>query len=139
MKKLIVIIVLTLVTIAVFAAGWYGSLLFYSRLFCISELKKGYAELAPLQANIEALDRKDYASIRTSTNIDIDSKILLINSLLETSNDKEDTERAKKWLSRVAKHRKQFPVEYPANLQNPQTAELKSAVDAILAKYADYK
>ena len=134
MKKLIV---LTLVTIVAFAAGWYGSLQFYSRLFCISELKKGCAELAPLQANIEALDRKDYESIRTRNNIDIDGKILLLNSMLEASNDKEDAERAKKWLSRVAKHRKQFPTEYPANLQNPKTAELKSAVDAILAKYAD--
>jgi hypothetical protein len=136
MKK---IIVLTLVTIAAFAAGWYGSLEFYSRVFCISELKKGGAEIATLQANIEALDRKDFDSIRARTNADIDGKILILNSMMESSSNKEDVERAKKWLSRVAKHRKQFPAEYPATLQNPKTAELKSAIDAILAKYADYK
>jgi hypothetical protein len=136
MKKLIV---LTLVTIVAFAAGWYGSLEFYSRMFCFSELKKGCAEIAALQANIEALDRKDFESIRTSTNIDLDGKILLLNSMLQTSKNKEDTERAKKWLSRVAKHRKQFPFEYPVNLQNPKTAELKGTIDAILAKYTDYK
>jgi hypothetical protein len=59
--------------------------------------------------------------------------------MLETSKNKEDTERAKKWLSRVAKHRKQFPFEYPANLQNPKTAELKSAIDTILARYAGHR
>jgi transcription termination factor NusB len=136
MKK---VFILSLVTIVAFAAGWYGSLVFYSRVFCVSELKKSCAEIAVLQANIESLDRKDFEPIRTRTNLDIDGKIILINSMLETSKNKEDTERAKKLLSRVAKHRKQFPSEFPANLQNLKTAELHSTVDAILAKYADYK
>lgn len=136
MKKMII---LTFVTIVAFAAGWYGSLVFYSRVFCVSELKKSCAEIAVLQANIESLDRKNFESIRTRTNLDIDGKIIFLNSMLETSKNNKDTERAKKLLSRVAKHRKEFPSEFPANLQNQETAEFKSTIDAILAKYADYK
>ena len=105
----------------------------------MSELRKASAELAPLQVNIEALDRKDYESIRTMTNIEIDSKIILVNSMLSVSKSKEETERAKKWLSRVAKHRKQFPSEYPAYLESPETSNLRSEVEAILTKFTDYK
>ena len=139
MKILEKLIVPAVVALIAFAAGWYGSLEYYSRLFCVSELRKASAELAPLQVNIEALDRKDYESIRTMTNIEIDSKIILVNSMLSVSKSKEETERAKKWLSRVAKHRKQFPSEYPAYLESPETSNLRSEVEAILTKFTDYK
>ena len=139
MNKKTIFIIAMLSAAVMFAAGWYSGQYYYSKLFATSELSKSTAELAGLQLKIEQLDSKKYESVKTDINVDIDGKILLINSLLSDSSCKNDIVIAKKFLSRVAKHRKQFPVSYQPNITDKKYDDYHKSIQTILSQYSDYR
>lgn len=125
--------------VLLFGGGFFCGLKFFSWNYNISALTEARVALLPLLSNIEALDRKDYNSLRTSLNMRIDGEVLKIYNTIGESKNKEDIDKAKKWLSRLAKHRQKFPSEYPKYQENEETSKVHQHVEAILAQYIDYK
>lgn len=123
----------------IFAAGWFSGQCYHTKLFATSELRSSTADLAGLLLKIEELDKKNYESVKKHINIDIDANILTISSLLTDSSSKHDVENAKKFLSHVAKHRKQFPASYAPNITDPNHDENHRTIEAILNQYVSYK
>lgn len=69
----------------------------------------------------------------------IDGEVLKIYNTIGESKNKEDIDKAKKWLSRLAKHRQKFPSVYPKYKETEETAKVHKHVEAILSQYIDYK
>lgn len=138
-KKLITVISSIAAAILIFIGGFYCGLKFFSWTFNVTELQKAYVELIPLQSDIEALDRTDYDTLRTSINLRLDSELINIYNLIGESNNKEQIHKAKEWVSRVANHRKKFPAAYPKFPADDRSEAVRNHIDAILAEYIDYK
>lgn len=138
-KKLIIIISSIAAAILIFVGGFYCGLKFFSWTFNVTKLQKAYVELIPLQSDIEALDRKDYDALSASINLRLDSELITIYNLIGESNDKEQIHKAKKWVARVATHRKKFPAAYPKFPDDDRSEAVRGHIDAILAEYIDYK
>jgi hypothetical protein len=140
MKKNMILGVCAVVSgIVLFGGGFFCGLKFFAWNYNITALTEARIALMPLVTNIEALDRKDYDSLRTSLNLRIDGEVLKIYNTIEESKNKEDIDKAKKALSRLAKHRQNYPPVYPAYLQKSDNEKVYKHVDAILAQFIDYK
>ncbi len=138
-KKIILGVFAVLGGILLFIGGFFCGLKFFAWNYNITAITEARIALMSLETNIEALDRKDYDSLRTNLNLRIDGEILKIYNLIEESKNKEDINRAKKALSRLAKHRQNYPPAYPAYLQSPDNEKVYKHVDAILTQFIDYK
>jgi hypothetical protein len=138
-KKIILSICGVCAGILLFGGGFFCGLKFFSWNWNISALTESRIALLQLITNIEALDRKDYDSLRTSLNMGIDGEILKIYNTIGDSKSKDDIDKAKKSLSRLAKHRQKYPATYPKYPASSETERVNKAVDAILASYLDYK
>ena len=138
-KKIILTVCSVFAGILLFGGGFFCGLKFFSWNYNITALTEARITLLPLLTNIEALDRQDYDSLRTSLNMRIDGEVLKIFNTMEKSNNKDDIDKAKKWLSHLAKHRQKYPPAYPTYPENPETVKVHKHVDAILAQFIDYK
>jgi hypothetical protein len=140
MKKITKVILMTILIILTFGLGWYCGLNFFTWTFNHTELTKAYVELMPLQTDIEALDRKDYAALRTSINLRLDAQIIKVYNLIDDNKNTSDNIKAKNMLARVAKHRKEFPGAYPTYPEkNEYTENVHKHVEAMLAEFIDSK
>lgn len=138
-KKILVGGFSALAAILLFGGGFFCGLKFFSWNYNVSAFTEARIALLPLLSNIEALDQKDYDSLRTSLNMRIDGEVLKINDTIEESKNKEDIDKAKKWLSRLAKHRQKYPSIYPKYPGTEETAKVHKHVETILSQYVDYK
>ena len=138
-KKIILGVCAVLGGILLFGGGFFFGLKFLAWNYNITALTEAQVALMSLETNIEALDRMDYDSLRTSLNLRIDGEVLKIYNTMEESKNKEDIKRAKMALSRLAKHRQKYPPAYPSFPRAPDTAKVNKHVDTILAQFIDYK
>lgn len=138
-RKILIGVCSVFVAVLLFGGGFFCGLRFFSWTYNASALTEARIALLPLLANIEALDRKDYDSLRTNLNMRINTEVLRIYNTIEESKNKEDIDKAKKWLSRLANHRQKFPAEYPKYQGTEETAKVYKHVEAILSQYIDFK
>ena len=125
--------------IFLFGGGFFCGLKFFVWNYNITALTEARIALMPLVTDIETLDRKDYDSLRTRLNLRIDGEVLKVYNTMGESKNKEDIDKAKKTLSRLAKHRQKYPPTYPANLQGPDNERVYKHVNTILSQFAEYK
>ncbi len=138
-KKIIVIVSSIAAAIVLFAGGFYCGLRFFVWTFNTTEIAKTNIEFRQLQSNIEALDNNDADALRTNLNLRSDVAIMKLYNMLEESKNGADADKAKKLLTRMAKHRKQFPPTYPKLQGNAETVKTQQHIAAILAEFEEHR
>jgi uncharacterized protein (DUF2267 family) len=89
-------------------------------------------EAIQAQHILEYLDSGAPTKAKASLHLSMDGHIMVIGSLLETTSSEKDRESAKRFLRRVAEHRKKYPASYPEQLKSPEFEEVRAMVAEIL-------
>jgi hypothetical protein len=134
-RKLLIIIAGLLLLIIGFAVGVVSVTYYDIRSYEITILDDATINLMNAEMMIGQFDRGDLEALNTSLNMAIDTEVIRIYQSLNLSNDEAKKERAKKLLSKVAKHRQAHPAPYARNPQDPEKEKVIKYVEAILSEH----
>ena len=132
---------------AAFAGGIWAEEHFIIRSQATSIFTQELVVAIDAQRYLENLDRGKPKELREDLITTLNSKIMLLSAFMDYAGSDKDRESAKKFLRRVAEHRRKYPVVYrqiPESVPGAAdaNAEFKKAhdyVDEILRSYTDEK
>jgi hypothetical protein len=118
--------------LAAFGGGLWAALHLYGLLQSTPFLNRELVEAIQAQQVLEYLDSGAPNEAKANLYLRMDGHILVIGSLLDTTSSEKDRETARKFLHRVAKHRRKFPASYPESLKSPDLQKARAMVAEIL-------
>jgi hypothetical protein len=138
-KKIVLAVGGIFLAIAFFGGGCLLAFKAFDSRYGISDIAKDRIELGYLQDCVEKFDLKDYDSLVMLMNLRLDIEIISIYDKLRHETNINNIDKAKKSLSRIAKHRQTFPAVYPKFRTDPNILRTRKLIEAVLAEALIYK
>jgi hypothetical protein len=115
-----------------FGGGLWAALYFYGLMQSTPFLTRELVEAIQAQYILEYLDGGTPTKAKASLHLRMDGHIMVIGSLLETTSSENDRQSAKRFLRRVAEHRKKYSASYPEQMKSSDFEEVRKMVAEIL-------
>lgn len=115
--------------------GFWVAAHFLGQLQATPILVRELVEAIQTQHHLEYLDSGATNNARASLVLRMDGHIMVMDSVLADASSEEDRERVKKFLRRVAEHRKKYPAVYPESPTTPDLDQARALVAEILKSY----